>query len=194
MTRHFQSPVLTIFSRRVRAGSEADYEAWTRGINAALAKFDGSLGSTVLRAGPDRREFHTLLQFDTPENLKGWLDSPERAEWLTKLAGIIIESEEVNSLTGLERWFTLPSQAVAQAPPKWKTALLLLLGLYPLSFLMPWLLTPYTTWLHVAIEKLALMIPTIILMVWVVMPFLTRVFFWWLYPARKLGASEQVTS
>jgi antibiotic biosynthesis monooxygenase (ABM) superfamily enzyme len=185
MTRHFNSPVLTIFSRRVRHGHEADYEAWTRGINAALAQFDGSLGATVLRTGPHRREFHTLLQFETPEHLKAWLDSPVRAEWLKKLEGIIIESEEVNSLTGLERWFTLPSQGVAQAPPKWKTALLLLIGLYPLSFLMPWLLTPYTSWLHMAIEKLALMIPTIILMVWVIMPLLTRVFFWWLYPKRK---------
>lgn len=181
-TKHFRSPIITVFSRRVRAGHEQQYEEWTRGINAEAAKFAGSQGATVLRTGTDRREFHTILQFDSPESLENWLHSPVRAAWLQRLEGITIESQEVNSLTGMERWFTLPSQAVAQAPPRFKTALLLLLGLYPTSLVMPLLLSPATSHLPPPLGKLLTMVCTIVLMVWGVMPMLTRLFFWWLYP------------
>lgn len=184
-TKCFRSPVITIFSRSVRPGHIEQYEQWTTGINAEAAKFPGSQGATVLRAGVDRREFHTILQFDTPDHLEGWLDSPKRAEWLERLTGIVIETEEVNSLTGMERWFTLPSQGVAQAPPRYKTALLLLLGLYPVTYLMAWIFSPLAASLTPPLLKLVVMIATIVVMVWGVMPGLTRVFFWWLYPERE---------
>lgn len=80
------------------------------------ANFPGSQGATVLRSRADRREFHTILQFDTPDHLQGWLESPERAICLERLSGIVIESEEVNSLTGMERWFT-PPPPVYPPPP-----------------------------------------------------------------------------
>lgn len=183
--KHFPNPILTIFSRTVRPGHEADYAEWTRGINATAARFPGNQGATVVRSGPHERDFHTLLQFDSPAHLDGWLKSHERAEWLAKLEGITIDSEEINSLTGMERWFTLPGQGVAQAPPRWKSALLLLVGLYPTSFLMPWLLTPILGSSPAWLTKLLIMIVTIVLMVWGVMPLLTRLFFGWLYPQRE---------
>jgi len=188
MTKHFSSPIITVFSRRVLRGHEQQYEDWTRGINAAAAQFPGSLGATVLRSGANQCEFHTVLQFDSAEHMDAWLESPERAEWVDQLSGITIESEEINSLTGMERWFTLPSQGVAQAPPRWKTASLLLLGLYPASYLMAWLIGPFTAELPGPLEKLIIMIATIVVMVWGVMPGLTRLFFGWLYPNRHKAA------
>ena len=184
-TKHFQSPILTIFTRRVPPKHQQQYEEWTRGINAEAAKFAGSRGTTVLRSGHDKSEFHTLLQFDSPEHLEHWLDSDVRAEWLARLEGITIECEEINSLTGMERWFTLPNQAVAQAPPRYKSALLLLLGLYPTSYLMQWLMSPVTGPLTEPLSRLLTMSATIVVMVWAVMPALTWVFFWWLYPERR---------
>jgi uncharacterized protein len=183
-TRHFPNPIITIFSRKVRPGFEDQYQDWIKGINAQVAKFQGSQGATVLRSGKDGREFHTILQFETPECLEGWLTSNVRAQWLEKLESICVESEEVNSLTGMERWFTLPSQSVSQAPPRYKSATLLLLGLYPLSFLIPWLMSPIVDSWPSAFAKLLTMIITIILMVWLVMPQLTKLFFWWLYPEK----------
>lgn len=188
MTKHFPSPIITVFSRRVLPGHEQQYEDWTRGINAAAAQFPGSLGATVLRSGANRCEFHTVLQFDSAEHMDAWLESPQRAEWVDKLSGITIESEEVNSLTGMERWFTLPSQGVAQAPPRWKTALLLLLGLYPVTYVVAWMFSPATGNLPAPLTKLITMSVTIAVMVWGVMPVLTRLFFGWLYPQRHKTA------
>lgn len=185
MTKCFRSPIITIISRTIRPGHEQQYEEWSKGINAALASFAGSQGATVLRTGAGEREFHTLLQFDSPENLQSWLDSTERADWLARLEGITIDSEEVNSLTGMERWFTLPSQSVAQAPPRYKSALLILIALYPLSYLVPLVLYPLTRHFPDPLAKLLAMIITIVLMVWFAMPGLTRLFFWWLYPERR---------
>ena len=111
--------------------------------------------------------------------------SEERADWLAKLESITLDSEEVSSLTGMERWFTLPDRSVTQAPPKYKSATLLLLGLYPLVLVLGPLLQPLIGSWPSALQILVSLVVSIPLMVWIVMPQLTRLFFGWLYPEHR---------
>ena len=71
----------------------------------------------------------------------------------------------------------------AAAPPKWKMALLNIIGLYPLILLVPKLLGPtvagWPLWLN-TIATLAVIVPIV---TWGVMPLLTWAFKRWLYPA-----------
>lgn len=185
MTKQFPCPVTTMFSRRVKPGFEGQYEEWLKSINQAAAGFSGSQGTTVLRPGAGRGEYVAIVQFDSAQNLERWLVSRERADFLTKLESITLDSEEVSSLTGMERWFTLPDRSVTQAPPKYKSAFLVLLGLYPLVLILNPLLAPLVGSWPAALRVLLSLAISVPLMVWVVMPQLTRLFFGWLYPEHK---------
>ena len=181
MNKQFPSPDTTVFARRVRPGFERQYEEWLEGITRASSQFRGNQGSTILCPGGDRTEYIAIVQFDSSENLERWLVSPERVDWCAQLESITLDSEEVSSLTGMERWFTLPDRSVTQAPPKYKSAILVLIGIYPLVFFLNPLLQPLVGSWPEALRLLASLMVSIPLMVWIVMPRLTRLFFGWLY-------------
>ncbi len=181
-----------MFARRVRAGFEAQYEDWLRGISQASSEFPGNQGTTVLQPSGDRDEYIAITQFDSAENLERWLCSSERGSWLAKLESITLDHEEVTSLTGMERWFTLPNRAMAQPPPRYKSAILVLLGLYPTVMLLDPVLSSLLVALPNPLRVLVSLMASVIIMVWFVMPQLTRLFFRWLYPRHKprLTSSE----
>jgi heme-degrading monooxygenase HmoA len=104
MAKHFPSPVTTIFARRVRPGFERQYEEWLAGITDVSSRFAGNQGTTILRPGAERAQYIAIVQFDSAANLGCWMDSPERAAWCAKLDAITLDSEEVSTLTGMERW------------------------------------------------------------------------------------------
>ncbi len=136
------SPVTTIFAREVRASFEAQYEEWLAGISRTSSRFAGNQGTTILRPAEGRDEYIAITQFDSAENLELWLRSAERESWLAKLGAIDVCREEVLSLAGMERWFTLPGRGGTRLPPRYKTATLVLLGLYPLVLLLNLVLSP----------------------------------------------------
>lgn len=175
-------PVTTVFARRVRPGHEGEYEAWVDGIARTSSGFPGYAGTTVLRPGEGREEYVHITQFGSEAQMRRWLDSPERAEWLEKLASIGVCRESVMSLGGMERWFTLPGTTDDAMPPRYKTAVLVFLGLYPTVFLLDALLGPalrdLPAWLRI-LTSLAVSVPV---MVWGVMPGLTHAFRGWLHP------------
>lgn len=179
-----------MFARRVRAGFEAQYEEWLKGISRAASVFPGNQGTTILRPSESRSEYIVITQFDSAEHLEGWLCSPERRDWLAKLESITLEHEEVKSLTGMERWFTLPNRAMTQPPPRWKSAVLVLVGLYPTVMVLRMLLRPVLVGLPDALQVLLSLMISIVLMVWIVMPQLTRLFFRWLYPGHQRGLTK----
>ena len=183
--KQFPCPVTTMFARRVQPGFESQYEEWLGGITRTAADFSGNQGSTILRPGAGRTEYIAIVQFDSAQNLERWLVSEARADWLTKIESITLDSVEVSSLTGMERWFTLPDRSVTQAPPKYKSAFLVLLGLYPLVLLLNSLLQPLIGSWPAALRILVTLVVSVPLMVWVVMPQLTRLFFSWLYPEHR---------
>ena len=73
-----QSPVATVFKRRVRAGSEARYEDWLTGIGQAVMRFPGSQGTTILLPTEEGSEYVAITQFESTESLEAWLGSADR--------------------------------------------------------------------------------------------------------------------
>ena len=104
---------------------------------------------------------------------------------MEKLESITLDHEEVTSLTGMERWFTPPNRAVTQPPPRYKTAILVLVGLYPVVLLLGLVLRPFMAGLPYSLQVLVSLVISIPIMVWIVLPQLTRLFFRWLYPRHK---------
>ena len=182
MKHQFPSPFSNLFSRRVTPGHEEAYEKWLGGVSKIVAQFPGNQGSTILKPSANRAEYISIVQFDSTENLKRWMTSEERKEWIAKLDPETLSSKNISSLTGMERWFTLPDRSVSQAHPKYKMALLLLLGLFPLLLILNPLLNLIATDWHPALATLLTICFTIPIMVRIVTPQLTRLFFKWLYP------------
>jgi uncharacterized protein len=154
-------PVTVLYSRRVKPGREADFEAWARGILAAARQFPGDVGASVLDA-PGSRERHILFSFDDPKSLRAWLDSDERRRWLARVEELLEADRGLQQLTGLETWFKLtgletwfkltgletwfklPGSNVPtmKPPPRWKMWLVSLVAVYPLVLAFQALLVP----------------------------------------------------
>ena len=175
-------PVTTVFARVVHAGYESQYEEWLNGISRAAAAFPGNQGTTILRPSEGRKQYIAVVHFDSNTNQEAWLDSQERADWLSKLESISLDHEEVASGQGTERWFTLPGCPVTHAPPRYKTAIMVFVGLYPMSLLLNLTLTPALGACPPFLRLMLSQIVSIALMVYVLIPALTRLFYAWLYP------------
>lgn len=175
--------VTVVTSRRVKPGREAEFEQWLEGIGAAAAKLPGLLGRRITRpADHDHPEYVVVFKFDTYSHLRAWTESTIRARWLAEVRPLCEDDYKETVLTGLERWFTLPTQPNLPPPPRYKMATMTLLVVYPLSLGLGQLLTPPLSDLPLAARSLCISILMILLTTYVVMPRATRLFKRWLYP------------
>jgi antibiotic biosynthesis monooxygenase (ABM) superfamily enzyme len=173
-------PIATVFTRRVRPGAEEQYETWLAGIARASGSFPGSQGTTLLRPGEGSQEYSAIVHFDSLDHLDRWLASPERTHWIKQLQSVDFDCEEVTSLAGIERWFTLPGRAASPPPPRYKTATLVFLGLYPTVLLLDLTIGPLLVGLPTPLSILVSLLISVPLMVWTVVPLLSRLFSRWL--------------
>lgn len=171
-------PLTVVVTWRVRKGCEREFEAWRREISAAALEFPGHLGvNVILPAGADG-EYVVIFRFDSYEHLRAWQESDIRRDLLKK-AEPFRESEPSYRLeSGLEYWFAPSSPP--PSPPRWKMALVTVVGVYPLSVLLPWLLKPLGGKLPPPIMALPVAIGIVVLLTWAVMPLLVRILRPWL--------------
>lgn len=177
--------VTAIISHLVRSGREQGYEEWIRGISAAAKTFEGHQGVNIIRPR-DRThpEYVVVLRFDRYANLKRWLQSDTRRDWIEQLTPLIEKPEEIQALTGLETWFNLPKSPLKAPPPRHKMALVTWLGVFVTLATLSRLLAPLLLTLPVLINQLITTGLVVFLLTYFVMPRLTRLFRRWLYPAK----------
>lgn len=175
-------PVTAVASRRVKSGKEGEFEEWVSGILDSAAEFPGYLGSNVVRpSDPDDDEFQILFKFDHASNLEKWQESEERHAWLRRVQPIVHE-ENVRVLTGLETWFTLPSRPGGPAPPRYKMAVVTWIAVFPLATAIFALTQPLLGGLPTVLRTLVFTLVMVTTMTYFVMPRMTRLFSFWLYP------------
>jgi uncharacterized protein len=174
-------PVTVVVKRTIKPGADKEFEAWLKGATADLSKFPGYLDITLIRpAAGANPEYVLLIRFDSYEHLDAWEGSDIRQEWMRRAQGFT-ESVANQRITGLEYWFSLPSIPKAFVPPRHKMALVTLLAIYPLSTLIGNYVVPYFPPMHPLLRGLIVSAMLIVLMTYLVMPFMTRVFKSWLF-------------
>jgi antibiotic biosynthesis monooxygenase (ABM) superfamily enzyme len=176
-------PVTVVVSRRPVPGREAELLAWAEGIRSAASTFPGHLGAEIYApSAPDRDELVIAFSFASAADLSAWEHSAERRDWLARGERLVAGPTRTHAVGGFESLFaTAPGQAVVP-PPKWKTALIIAMALYPASLLLNWLLPPYIGGWPLAVRVLvttALIVP---IMVWLGVPYLSRWLRRWLHP------------
>ncbi len=155
----------------------------------AAAAFPGYQSTEVYPpADPTGTEWVVLIHFADAAALRGWLDSPARAEWVAKLRSQIGEFRLETLPGGFGSWFTGPSVEPDELPPGWKMVLVVLLGLYPTVILLTLTIGRVTDPLGLAVGMLVGNALSVTILQYAVMPVLTRVFGPWLRanaPARR---------
>jgi antibiotic biosynthesis monooxygenase (ABM) superfamily enzyme len=139
-----QEGVTVILHTRPCPGSEAEYERWQSGINAAAATFPGFQQARVFPPRPPSQpDWGIVYAFDTQDNLQRWLDSDARRERLERGQALFEQTSERHLAGGFGNWF-VPGEGSPHAtfPPGWKQVLTVLLALYPTVMLITLGLVP----------------------------------------------------
>lgn len=175
-------PITVAVSRHVIPGREAAFAEWVKGISADAARFPGHLGAGHIRPARAEDEHTIVYRFDTREHFDAWQNSEERRGWMEASRDLIAGEPRVQMATGLEYWFTDPSCATAPPPKVWKQALLTWLGLYPTVLAVAYTVGVLIAEWPLPARTVVTTSLSVLLMTWVVMPIVTRVFRGFLRP------------
>ena len=177
VTRIESGQVTVVVTWHVRRGYEQEFDTWFRDVSAAALKFPGHLGLNVVHHDARESEYVIVFRFDTDEHLKAWMNSDVRRDFLKRAEQFREEQPTYHVERGLEYWFETND---SKAPSRWKMALVTVLGVWPVSMLVPRLLNPVIGGHSPALQALFVAMGIVILLTWVVMPVLVRILRPWL--------------
>ncbi|MBM7506045.1 antibiotic biosynthesis monooxygenase [Agromyces aurantiacus] len=192
-------PITVSIRREVDPDRIAEATVWVQtGVNLAN-RYPGFLGSGWVRAGEHSDVWHMLYRFANEETLEAWERSPERAWWLEMGRGFV-RAERARRRTGIEGWFDEPATgsvpavadgagpvegaALPPAPPRWKQAVSIWLGFFPVNLAFALLVSLVPAWEGVPLA-LRVLLTTLVLtpiMTYWVLPWVTRMLRNWLAP------------
>jgi len=178
--------VALIITHTVKAGEEKRYEGWLADILSAVSGSHGYLGREVFRPTQGTRTYTSIVRFDTSNNLNAWVESETRNAFVRRVSDLLEKGDVHEIRTGIDFWFTPEG---VKPPRPWKQFILTLTAVYPLSLIIPQLLSPmfqvspalgnqFVSGLMIAASLTALL-------TFVIMPRYTRLMKRWLYDATE---------
>lgn len=179
-----QGNVTEVFVTQVSPDKEMAYRDWIARIHQAEAKFPGFRGVYVQSPSQTGgRNWITLLQFDSPENLDRWLTSKERQEVLKESKTLVEALESHRVISGYSGWFASIA-ATGELPPVWKQTMIVLLVLFPIVMLEMKYLSLLTAGLNGSLGMFIGNAISVSLISWPMMPIAIWFLGWWLSPQK----------
>lgn len=179
-------PVTIVVRRRVKPGREADYESWlTRLTEAAGSEAPGYLGAEFHKPVTLGGEYKSVFRFDCLANLEAFERSEMRARMLKEVESIVASDAAWERLTGLEVWFEAPKGTMVPQPSPHRMALVLIIVVFLLVLAINLTLGPFMSEWSLPLRLIATVTIQIVLMTYLIMPRLTRVIAWFVYPSTK---------
>jgi antibiotic biosynthesis monooxygenase (ABM) superfamily enzyme len=177
-----QGPFTTVVRRTIKAGKEQAFEEWLDGIMRDAKQFEGHLGVGVIQpSNKSHLEYLIVFRFDTYEHLIAWESSEVRRGWVQRVQPLITGETSVQRLTGLEYLFTAPGHPASDPPPRIKMAFITWLALFPIVLIVPPFLLRFLQEIPSWVQTMIIAAVMVLLMTYVVMPQMTRLFSFWLY-------------
>lgn len=172
--------------RRPRLGNEREFEQTLADtINAAL-RFPGHLGVTVIKPkASETNDYQILVKFDSLDHYQQWSRSPEATYWFQALISLEEQPPNFDAMTGLETWFTVSNTVKLRpvvSPPRYKMVIVTWLAIFLLIVGINLLFGGFLASLPMLLRSFILTIVLVVLMTYVVMPRMIRLFGKWLYP------------
>lgn len=178
-------PITLVISEIVEPDRVQEYEAWTRGINQAAQQFAGFLGVETIRPRDHTHpEYVVIVRFDNYNHFRTWSKSSTYRDWMAKSQHLVAARTRQQLPSGMEVWFSLPPSSLQnlQHPAFYKKVILGVLAVYPLILLSNALVGPFTTTWHPLLGLLISCVFVSALLTYPVMPWLTKMLDFWLYP------------
>jgi antibiotic biosynthesis monooxygenase (ABM) superfamily enzyme len=175
-------PLTITITRTVLPGREEAFESKVKEFIPKSLAFPGHLGVHVVKpSGSHLRDYVVVIKFKSREQWRAFRDWPEYASFRASIEPLMVREPAIQELSGLESWFTLPSDGALQPLPRWKMAIVTLLAVYPTSLAIQLLLGSWLQEMHITLRTLTVTTLMVAMLTWYVMPLVTRVFRGWLY-------------
>lgn len=172
--------VTEVFVTEVNPGEEDAYRSWIAKIHQAESKFPGFRGVYVQSPlSNQKKNWITLLHFDTPEQLDAWLTSLERKLVLKEAKGLIKSLEDHRLVSSYGGWFSNMAKE-GDMPPVWKQTMCVLLLLFPIVMLELKYLSPLFTPLGSSLSTFICNAISLTLIAWPLMSWCIKLLDWWL--------------
>jgi uncharacterized protein len=183
------SNVTEVIISKIKPGMDDTYREWAVRIQAAQGKYPGYRGMYLQPPAEKDGLWTTIMRFDTAEHLEAWMEAPERAELLAESKAFIDHEQLMRLATSFPGWVPI-NPMTGKGPPNWKTALLVILGLFPIVMLEMRFLSPILTSLGLRASLATFIGNTISVFgtTFVTMPLFIRWFGWWLFTEKKTPA------
>jgi antibiotic biosynthesis monooxygenase (ABM) superfamily enzyme len=182
----------------VPEGQEKAFKRWYSRLVNTACNYDGFTRTDLtppLYCGDGVIKWYSVVHFDTPQQLKAWLDSDIRTQLLQEGQDAFLAYRYKSFTTGLEGWFSSHLGGGEQSslgPPAWKQVLAVVLGLYPTLMIQTMVFSALgilQSWSF----PTSLVINNVItssVLTWLVMPMVSRSLRFWLRPAYRLTSLQ----
>lgn len=101
------TPAVLLATAKIRSGQEADFTAWQSRHHEIISQFPGYLSTDIIPSNEGGHEWTIIVNFQTPDQLQIWQNSPERAQLI---------ADSVPFLTGGNLGQIMPASNVANRP------------------------------------------------------------------------------
>ena len=174
-----QLPVTVVVSRRPSRGHETELAAWAEGLVDLASRFPGYVAGEVMATHDDASDLVVAISWANADAVQFWERSDEREAWLARADSLLASPARAEVLSGFETIFA-PS-ASSSPVPRWKTAIVIALAIYPASLLVQLLLGPLVGSWPLPARVLLTTVILVPFMVWAGVPWLTRRLDRWLH-------------
>lgn len=176
--------VTTVVTRRVRPERRTDYEDWLRRLLADASQLDGYIGAEIHRPsdGAADAAYTSVFRFASLDQLRAFERSDLRRRYLDEVVDLVQADAVWDTTTGLETWFSPPPGTVVAQPIRWRMALVLGTVVYVLVLVFGAIASALLGGWPMPLRLAAVIAVEIVLMTYVLLPWLTRRLAPWIYP------------
>lgn len=175
------TPVTIIVKRRPKFERVKEFEAVMHETVKDSMTFTGHLGTNILRPTKVGDYYRIVFKFDSMRNYLAWESSDIRQKWLKRYAEVEQGEQEMEILSGLETWFTMPGEEALVPPPRYKMMIIVFISIFPSSALLAYCLRPFITEMHIVAQSAIMSLILVPLMTYTVMPLTAKLFHRWLH-------------
>jgi antibiotic biosynthesis monooxygenase (ABM) superfamily enzyme len=172
-------PIHIAITRRVKPGCEGEFQKLLQEFFKTSFAHAGVHGASMLipPPGSSSPEFGILRTFSNAQERDAFYASQMFKTWEERIKPLTEGKPVHRQLNGLEAWFRSPQNP----PPRWKMAIATYLGVVPVIMGLSLTLGPLVRSWNFVLNNLVFNACVVVLLTWVVMPFITRILRRWLH-------------